>query len=391
MSVGIAGIAGIEGLEGFGDSELTRAREELAVARGRRADAEAAFGEVFQSGGGGDAAGLGRGLKLAQEREGLLAEEVALRVQIIEAGELIASELTASELGGSGDNEEGRALVALAESEIESALARLGVLLGGDGTGGEDEAGVVILELRAGAGGEEAALFAATLERMYQRFAEARDWEFTSLDRSYSDLGGLREGVFRVRGKGVRAILRFESGVHRVQRVPTTEASGRIHTSTATVAVLPEVDAVEVEIRSEDLRIDTYRASGAGGQHVNRTDSAVRITHVPSGIVAQCQDEKSQHRNRARALEVLRARLYASALSQAAGEEHALRRNQIGTADRSERIRTYNYPQNRITDHRISFSLNRLDAVLEGGALGEIVAALSEAARRLEREEERGV
>ncbi|MDA8000651.1 MAG: peptide chain release factor 1 [Alphaproteobacteria bacterium] len=357
------------------DPEVAKVRERLKEARQKREEAEAALGKAFASGGDHqNAATLGRNLKLAQKKEGVLAEELTLRERIADAREILGDTDTEN-------SEEKKALATLAEAEIKDAETRLQELYAATNPDDTNETGGVILEIRAGAGGEEAALFAATLERMYQRFAENHNWEFNSLERSHSDLGGLREGVFRISGRGVIAALRYESGVHRVQRVPTTEASGRIHTSTATVAVLPEAGEVEIEVRAEDLRVDTYRASGAGGQHVNRTDSAVRITHLPSGVVAQCQDEKSQHRNRARAMEVLRARLLAAAQERAEGEEHALRRGQIGTADRSERIRTYNYPQNRITDHRIGFSLNRLDAVLEGDALGDVVAALKTAAR----------
>ncbi len=244
-----------------------------------------------------------------------------------------------------------------------------------------------ILEIRAGTGGEEAALFAADLLRMYRRYAELQGWRLEILDLAETDLGGVREAVVRVEGRGVFARLKFEAGVHRVQRVPTTEASGRIHTSAATVAVLPEADEVDVALDERDLEIDLFRASGAGGQHVNRTESAVRITHKPTGIVVAVQDERSQHRNRARALALLRARLFERERAERAASRAADRRGQVGTGDRSERIRTYNFPQNRVTDHRIDLTLYKLDRVLAGEALGELIEALvtaDEAARLAE-------
>ncbi|MEL7173932.1 MAG: peptide chain release factor 1, partial [Pseudomonadota bacterium] len=230
------------------------------------------------------------------------------------------------------------------------------------------------LEIRPGTGGDEAALFAADLMRMYARYADAMGWKLEMLEESLDALGGLREGVAAVKGEGVFARLKFESGVHRVQRVPVTESGGRIHTSAATVAVLPEAGAVDIEIRQEDLRIDTMRASGAGGQHVNTTDSAVRLTHVPTGLVVTAS-EKSQHQNRARALEVLRARLYDIERRRADAERAAERKGQVGSGDRSERVRTYNFPQGRVTDHRIGLTLYRLEQVMAGD-LGEIVDAL---------------
>jgi peptide chain release factor 1 len=231
-----------------------------------------------------------------------------------------------------------------------------------------------ILEIRAGTGGEEAALFAADLARMYQRLAEARGWRFEVVEASPTELGGFRELVAEVSGKGVFAALKFESGVHRVQRVPATEASGRIHTSAATVAVLPEAEEVDIDIRPEDIRIDTMRASGSGGQHVNTTVSAVRITHLPTGIMV-VQAEKSQHQNRARAMQILRARLYDMERTRAADERSESRKLQVGSGDRSERIRTYNFPQGRLTDHRINLTLYKLDRVMEG-ELDEVVDAL---------------
>ena len=233
-----------------------------------------------------------------------------------------------------------------------------------------------ILEVRAGTGGDEAALFAADLLRMYQRYAEINGWKFELMDISESDLGGIRDVVASVSGRGVFAKLKFESGVHRVQRVPETESQGRIHTSAATVAVLPEAEEIDVDISPADLRVDTYRAQGAGGQHVNKTDSAIRITHLPTGIVVQCQDNKSQHKNRAQAMKVLRARMYDAERQKAASERAADRKEQVGSGDRSERIRTYNYPQGRVTDHRINLTLYKLDKVMSGEAVDEVVNAL---------------
>jgi peptide chain release factor 1 len=224
----------------------------------------------------------------------------------------------------------------------------------------------IIMEIRAGTGGEEAALFAADLYRMYARFAESRGWKFEIMSSSETELGGFKEIVFSVNGKNVYENLRYESGVHRVQRVPATEAQGRIHTSAVTVAVLPEADETEIDIRPEDLRIDVMRAGGPGGQCVNTTDSAVRITHLPTGVTVHCQDEKSQIKNKAKAMRILRARLYEAAEAQAASERAEARKSQVGSGDRSERIRTYNFPQNRLTDHRINLTLYKLDMVMQG-------------------------
>jgi len=224
----------------------------------------------------------------------------------------------------------------------------------------------VIMEIRAGTGGEEASLFAADLFRMYVRYAEARRWKVEVLNTSETDLGGYKEVVFEIAGRGAYSRLKYESGVHRVQRVPATEASGRIHTSTATVAVLPEVDEVEIEINEADLRIDVFRSSGHGGQSVNTTDSAVRITHLPTGLVVTCQDEKSQLKNKVRAMSVLRARLYDMEQQRAHAEQAEARRAQVGTGERAEKIRTYNFPQNRVTDHRIGLTLHNLDRLMAG-------------------------
>jgi len=233
-----------------------------------------------------------------------------------------------------------------------------------------------ILEIRAGTGGLEAALFAGNLFRMYERFASENGWKVEVISQSEGDAGGFKEIIATVTGRGVFAKFKFESGVHRVQRVPVTEGGGRIHTSAATVAVLPEPEEVDVEIADKDLRIDVFRASGAGGQHVNKTESAVRITHLPTGIVVSQQDEKSQHKNKARAMQIMRAKLFDAERERIDRERSANRKGQVGSGDRSERIRTYNFPQGRVTDHRINLTLHKLDQVLAGDALGELIDSL---------------
>ena len=234
----------------------------------------------------------------------------------------------------------------------------------------------VVMEIRPGAGGEEAALFAALLLRMYQRYAERRGYQFEAVDISDTELGGIKEAVFTLNGAGAFSRMKYESGVHRIQRVPVTEAGGRIHTSTATVAVLPEAEDVEVDIKPEDIRIDTYRASGHGGQYINRTDSAVRITHMPSGLVVTCQDEKSQLKNKEKAMKVLKSRLYDLYRAEKDLAYAQNRKAQVGSGERNERIRTYNFPQGRVTDHRVNLTLYKIDAILDGD-LDEIIDALT--------------
>ena len=224
----------------------------------------------------------------------------------------------------------------------------------------------LILEIRAGTGGDEAALFAADLFRVYTRYAERKNWKYKVMDSSDTGIGGIKEAIVSIQGKGAFGMLKYESGVHRVQRVPKTETSGRVHTSAATIAVLPEAEDVDIEINDSDLKIDTYRASGAGGQHVNKTESAIRITHIPTGLVVTCQDESSQHKNRAAALKVLKSRLLASEQEKVAAERAAERRSLVSTGDRSAKIRTYNFPQGRVTDHRINFTSYKLNEILDG-------------------------
>jgi len=238
----------------------------------------------------------------------------------------------------------------------------------------------IIMEIRAGTGGEEAALFASDMYRLYSRFAETKGWKFEVMNSNETELGGIKEIVFSISGNNVYENLRYESGVHRVQRVPATESSGRIHTSAVTVAVLPEADETEIDIKPDDLRIDVMRAGGPGGQCVNTTDSAVRITHLPTGITVHCQDEKSQIKNKAKAMRILRARIYEMEEAKAAAERAEARKSQVGTGDRSERIRTYNFPDNRVTDHRIGLTLYKLDRIMEG-EVAEVFDALKLSAR----------
>lgn len=293
----------------------------------------------------------------------------AYRAALVESEDLVAlsegddgemAELAALEL------EELRAKL----PEMESALEIL--LLPKDAA---DELNVIV-EVRAGTGGDEAALFAGDLFRMYARYADLQGWKAEIISQSEGDIGGYKEIVTAIRGKGVFARLKFESGVHRVQRVPETESGGRIHTSAATVAVLPEPEEVDIKIEEKDLRVDVFRASGPGGQSVNTTDSAVRITHLPTGITVSQQDEKSQHKNRAKAMQVLRARLFEAERERADSERAADRKSQVGSGDRSERIRTYNFPQGRVTDHRINLTLHKLEKILAGDGLDEMVEAL---------------
>lgn len=274
-------------------------------------------------------------------------------------------------------DEELRAIAAeeLTQIEVDLPLAERALALQLLPKDSADER-AAMLEVRAGTGGDEAALFAGDLLRMYQRFAEESGWKFELINASQSDVGGYKEAVASITGNGVFARLKFESGVHRVQRVPATESGGRIHTSAATVAVLPEAEEVDVQINDADLRIDVYRSSGPGGQSVNTTDSAVRITHLPTGLVVIQQDEKSQHKNKAKALKVLRTRLYELERGRLADERAGTRRSMVGSGDRSERIRTYNFPQGRVTDHRINLTLHKLDAILEGPGLSELTEAL---------------
>ncbi len=277
------------------------------------------------------------------------------------------------------DKESDAEIVEMASSEIpalEEKIAdleqRLRILLLPSDPNDEKN---VILEIRAGTGGEEAALFAADLFRMYGRFAENNRWKVEILDQNATGLGGIKEVIALISGDHVYSQMKYESGVHRVQRVPTTEASGRIHTSAVTVAVLPEAEDIDVQIDEKDLRVDVFRASGPGGQGVNRTDSAVRLTHLPSGLVVACQDERSQHKNKARAMKILKSRLLDLETQKQANERTAARRSMVGSGDRSEKIRTYNYPQNRLTDHRINLSLYNLQQILDG-RLGEMIDAV---------------
>lgn len=275
-----------------------------------------------------------------------------------------------------GSDDEIRAMAKLEISELEPKLTRLEqelkVLL--LPTDPNDEKNI-LLEIRAGTGGEEAALFASDLFRMYSRYAEVKRWKVEILDQNSTGLGGVKEVIALISGNRVFSSLKYESGVHRVQRVPTTEASGRVHTSACTVAVLPEAEDIDIQVDEKDLRVDVFRASGPGGQGVNRTDSAVRLTHIPSGLVVACQDERSQHKNKARAMKILKSRLLDMESQKQNAERTEARRSMVGSGDRSEKIRTYNYPQNRLTDHRIGLSIHNLVAVLEGD-LDDLISAL---------------
>ena len=305
--------------------------------------------------------------------------ELVLRIQT----ELADAKTMVAEAGDDAD------MQAMAQGEVDMLQAQLPgeqeklqlLLLPKD----KDDSRNAILEVRAGTGGDEAALFAADLFSMYQRLAAKHGWRFEVMEVSETGIGGYKEATATIAGHDVFARLKFESGVHRVQRVPETEGSGRIHTSAATVAVLPEAEEVDIQIDEADLRIDVFRASGPGGQSVNTTDSAVRITHLPTGIVVSQQDEKSQHKNRAKAMKILRARIYDAERARVEAERAANRKGQVGSGDRSERIRTYNFPQGRVTDHRINFTLYKLDRVIVGEALDEVIDALvsEDQARRL--------
>jgi peptide chain release factor 1 len=315
-----------------------------------------------------------------REKQIALSKELrALEEAAETADRLRATRQEIAELEALRENEDPE-IRAMAEDDLARARERLPgleeafkiLLLPKDEA---DERGI-ILEVRAGTGGDEAALFAGDLFRMYSRYAENHRWKVEVMSASESQLGGYREIIAQISGKGVYARLKFEAGTHRVQRVPETEASGRIHTSAATVAVLPEAEEVDVEVNESDLKIDVFRASGAGGQHVNTTDSAVRITHLPTGIIVGCQEERSQHKNKAKAIKYLRAKIFDAERERLRSERAATRKGQVGSGDRSERIRTYNFPQGRVSDHRINLTLYQLDKVITGEALDDIIEPL---------------
>lgn len=317
-----------------------------------------------------------------QRRASLLQEALSLHTQIEQAKqELIQARALRA---GEHDPE----LAALCDEEIAQLTSRQAtlsdeldeLLYPAD----EHDSRNVYLEIRAGAGGQEAALFVGHLYEMYQLYGHTQRWSFEPVEVSTTDIGGYKELIVFVKGKNVYRQLKFESGVHRVQRVPATETQGRVHTSTVTVAVLPEADEVDIDINPSDLRVDTYRAGGAGGQHVNKTDSAVRITHLPTGIVVQCQDERSQIKNRAKAMKVLYARMLEAEKIRQEAAQSANRKQQVGSGERSEKIRTYNYPQNRITDHRVDLTLKKLDLIMNGD-MGDIIDALLKAERESRR------
>jgi len=318
-------------------------------------------------------AGGGAYVKLSKEHA-----ELAPVIEAVTGYREAAKQLAETEaLAKEASDPEMRALAEEEHAELKTRVAKLEhdlqiQLLPKDAA--DDSSAIV--EVRAGTGGDEAALFAGDLLRMYQRYAQLQGWKTDILSLSESDLGGVKEAIMEVAGKGAYARLKFESGGHRVQRVPVTEAGGRIHTSAATVAVMPEPEDVDAELDEKDLRVDVYRASGAGGQHVNKTESAVRLTHIPTGIVVAMQEEKSQHKNKAKAMKIMKAKLFEAERERIASARAAERKGLVGSGDRSERIRTYNFPQGRVTDHRINLTLYKLDRIISGDELGEVIDAL---------------